>query len=98
MQLVLATLTRFPCRRHLLPDPTLFESQLCTSHLTVALTLPTTPVAQQKNSPATLVHVYQAGSPLSPGATEGGGREQLKKCLAMAEARAKELGSLLTEG
>ncbi|KAK4704086.1 exosome complex component RRP43, partial [Phenoliferia sp. Uapishka_3] len=86
---------------HLLPDPTLFESQLCTSHLTVALTLPTAPTSKSKKSEEMkLVYVYQAGSPLSVAAgagAEGGGREQLKQCLAMAEARAVELRSLLLE-
>ncbi|KAL8291777.1 hypothetical protein RQP46_002035 [Phenoliferia psychrophenolica] len=84
---------------HLLPDPTLFESQLCTSHLTIALTLPSpSTTASKKTAAAALVHVYQAGAPLTQTGSEGGGgREQLKKCLVTAHARAQELENLLME-
>lgn len=80
---------------HLLPDPTLFESQLCTSHLTVALSLPPPSSA----TPPSLVHVYQAGTPLSASSGEpGAGRAQLKACLALAQARAVALAKVIVEG
>ncbi|ORY61172.1 ribosomal protein S5 domain 2-type protein [Leucosporidium creatinivorum] len=73
---------------HLLPDPTLFESTLCTSHITIVVSSTT----------SKLLHVYQAGAPLfSAGAdgVEGGGREQLKACIALARSRAKGLLEIL---
>lgn len=72
---------------HLLPDPTLFESHLCTSHITIVVSSTT----------SKLLHVYQAGAPLSSAGAdgEGGGREQLQACIALARSRAKGLLEIL---
>ncbi|GAA5850955.1 hypothetical protein JCM8547_009141 [Rhodosporidiobolus lusitaniae] len=73
---------------HLLLDPTLFESQLCTSEITVVLSaLPDSPSASLAK--ALLVSIYQAGAPLE------NGREALKECIKLARKRAVELRSTL---
>ena len=71
---------------YLLPDPTLFESDLCTSSITIALTASP---SRAKSSGTNLVNVYQAG------ASSTNFRAQLKECIALAQARAAELLSLL---
>lgn len=78
-------------RRHLLPDPTLFESQLCPSHITVALSS-----APLSPSGADLLQVYQAGAPLSTaGVVAAAGKDTLKRCVKMARERAGELKVIL---
>ncbi|GAA5984434.1 hypothetical protein JCM11641_000136 [Rhodosporidiobolus odoratus] len=73
---------------HVLPDPTLFESQLCTSEVTVVLSAPTdSPSASFSRAP--LVTIYQAGAPLEHG------RETLKECIKLARRRAAELRGVL---
>ncbi|KAI5480988.1 exosome complex component RRP43 [Pseudohyphozyma bogoriensis] len=73
---------------HLLPDTTLFESDLCTSLVSVALS---------SASKGPLFNIYQAGAPLSSAGGEAGGREQLKACIALARGRARELKAMLEE-
>ncbi|GAA5901806.1 exosome complex component RRP43 [Sporobolomyces salmoneus] len=75
---------------HLLPDPTLFESQLSTSQITIVLDATRTTRTKQKGDQE-LLGVYQAGAPMSGGK----GREVLKTCIEMAKQRAEELSSLL---
>ena len=73
-------------RSYLLPDPTLFESDLCTSSIIIALTASP---SRAKSSETNLINVYQAG------ASSTNSRAQLKECIALAQARAAELLSLL---
>ncbi|BGP13296.1 hypothetical protein JCM10213_004934 [Rhodosporidiobolus nylandii] len=74
---------------HILPDPTLFESQLCTSEITVVLSTSTESSSSSSLAKAPLVHVYQAGAPLE------NGRETLKECIRMARKRAEELRAVV---
>lgn len=76
-----------PTFSHLLPDPTLFETQLCTSEITVVLSSPADSSAFLAK--ASLVSVFQAGAPLE------NGRETLKECIKMARRRATDLRSTL---
>ncbi|GAA6004127.1 exosome complex component RRP43 [Rhodotorula paludigena] len=69
-----------------LPDPTLFESQLCSTELTVVLGAPASGASASK---APLINVYQAGAPLD------NPRETLKACIAMARRRADELRKIV---
>ncbi|KAM0751657.1 hypothetical protein T439DRAFT_324852 [Meredithblackwellia eburnea MCA 4105] len=82
---------------HLLPDPTLFETQLCTSNLTIAVTLPSASMTSKAASSTSLVHLYQAGAPLIPhvGGLEGGGKHQLNLCFELVRARAHVLRGIL---
>ncbi|GJN87896.1 hypothetical protein Rhopal_000851-T1 [Rhodotorula paludigena] len=69
-----------------LPDPTLFESQLCSTELTVVLGAPASGASASK---APLINVYQAGAPLD------NPRETLTACIAMARRRADELRKIV---
>ncbi|GAA5826297.1 hypothetical protein JCM11251_007246 [Rhodosporidiobolus azoricus] len=73
---------------HILPDPTLFESQLCTSEITVVLSA-ASDSSSTSLTKAPLANIYQAGAPLE------NGRETLKDCIRMARTRAAELRHLL---
>ncbi|BGP53324.1 hypothetical protein JCM8202v2_000883 [Rhodotorula sphaerocarpa] len=66
----------------LLPDPDLFESQLCSTEITVVLG--SRPQAQSLRD-APLLNVYQAGAPLEDP------RETVKQCVAMARRRGEQL-------
>ncbi|GAA5916384.1 hypothetical protein JCM5296_006195 [Sporobolomyces johnsonii] len=68
----------------LLPDPTLFESELCSSQITIVVASPSSS-SESSLKAAPLLGVYQAGAPLE------GGRETLRQCVAMARKRAEEL-------
>ncbi|GAA5876042.1 hypothetical protein JCM1840_002755 [Sporobolomyces johnsonii] len=68
----------------LLPDPTLFESGLCSSQITIVVASPSSS-SESSLKAAPLLGVYQAGAPLE------GGRETLRQCVAMARKRAEEL-------
>ncbi|GAA5846385.1 hypothetical protein JCM3766R1_001179 [Sporobolomyces carnicolor] len=74
---------------HLLPDPTQFESQLSTSHLTIVLDPTTTTTEKKRNKDRKLLGVYQAGAPID------GARDILEACIEMAQQRAEELSRLL---
>ncbi|GAA5846610.1 hypothetical protein JCM9279_006761 [Rhodotorula babjevae] len=66
---------------HLLPDPTLFEAELCSTQLTVVVgAAPEGSLAE-----APLLHVYQAGAPLDKA------REMVSECVRLARERAAEL-------
>ncbi|KWU45644.1 hypothetical protein RHOSPDRAFT_32566 [Rhodotorula sp. JG-1b] len=68
-------------------DPDLFESQLCSTELTIVLgTTTSTAAGKKKEDPAVLLNVYQAGAPLVDNP-----RETVKRCLAMARRRAEHL-------
>ncbi|TKA57042.1 hypothetical protein B0A53_00998 [Rhodotorula sp. CCFEE 5036] len=69
-------------------DPDLFESQLCSTELTIVLGTTSTPAGQKKEDPETavLLSVYQAGAPLVDNS-----RETVKRCIAMARRRAEHL-------
>ncbi|GAA5854889.1 hypothetical protein JCM5353_005072 [Sporobolomyces roseus] len=67
---------------HLLPDPTLFESQLSTSQITIVL--------DSRSKKGELLGVYQAGAPLGKDA-----RGVLRECIELARGRAGELRGLL---
>ncbi|GAA6000741.1 hypothetical protein JCM10207_004634 [Rhodosporidiobolus poonsookiae] len=72
----------------LLPDPTLFESQLCTSEITVVLSAPSDASPTSLKS-APLVNIYQAGASLE------NGRVTLKECIRLARRRAADLRKVL---
>ncbi|CEQ39301.1 SPOSA6832_00820 [Sporobolomyces salmonicolor] len=74
----------------LLPDPTLFESQLCSSQVTVVVASPSSSSPSSLKA-APLLGVYQAGAPLE------GGRETLRQCVAMARTRAEELRGMVAQ-
>ncbi|GAA5955148.1 hypothetical protein JCM21900_001625 [Sporobolomyces salmonicolor] len=74
----------------LLPDPTLFESQLCSSQVTVVVASPSSSSPSSLKA-APLLGVYQAGAPLE------GGRETLRQCVAMARKRAEELRGMVAQ-
>ncbi|GAA6048109.1 hypothetical protein JCM3770_000195 [Rhodotorula araucariae] len=65
----------------LLPDPTLFEAELCSTVLTVVLGA----APDGSFAKAPLLHVYQAGAPLESA------RETVKECLRLARRRADDL-------
>ncbi|BGP37150.1 hypothetical protein JCM10450v2_001056 [Rhodotorula kratochvilovae] len=65
----------------LLPDPTLFEAELCSTELTIVLGAS----PQGSLAKAPLLHVYQAGAPLQ------NARETVKECVRLARRRAEEL-------
>ena len=75
-------------RSTVLCDPDLFESQLCSTELTIVLgTTSSTSAGQKKEDPAAvLLSVYQAGAPLVDNP-----RETVKRCIAMARRRADYL-------
>lgn len=75
-------------RSTVLCDPDLFESQLCSTELTIVLGTTSTPAGQKKEDPETavLLSVYQAGAPLVDNS-----RETVKRCIAMARRRAEHL-------
>ena len=76
-------------RSTVLCDPDLFESQLCSTELTIVLGTTTTSTAagkKKKEDPAVLLNVYQAGAPLVDNP-----RETVKRCIAMARRRAEHL-------
>ncbi|GAA6030178.1 hypothetical protein JCM8097_009300 [Rhodosporidiobolus ruineniae] len=75
---------------HVLPDPTLFESQLCTSEITVVLAAPSAS-SPSSLAKAPLVSVYQAGAPLE------NGMETLKECIGLARRRAAELRKMVAQ-
>ncbi|TNY24013.1 ribosomal protein S5 domain 2-type protein [Rhodotorula diobovata] len=68
---------------HLLPDPTLFEAELCTTQLTVVLGA--APDAAGSMAKAQLLHVHQAGAPLDDP------RGTVRECVRLARRRAEEL-------
>lgn len=77
-----------PTHRTLLPDPDLFESQLCATEITVVLGPSAAPSSSSSSSPlskAPLLNVYQAGAPLEDP------RKVVKQCIAMARRRAEQL-------
>ncbi|GAA5879274.1 hypothetical protein JCM16303_003146 [Sporobolomyces ruberrimus] len=76
---------------HLLPDPTLFESQLSSSQITIVLDSQATATLRgKKEKRSDLLGVYQAGAPLGKNS-----REVLKTCIEMARKRTEELIALL---
>ncbi|GAA6064156.1 hypothetical protein JCM10212_004737 [Sporobolomyces blumeae] len=108
---------------HLLPDPTLFESTLCTTQITIvvdSLSLSSSSssshrrqrqeestgrgrrgASNREEAAGKLLRVYQAGAPLVVGEDRGGGggggggnEEVLRRCIALARARADELHKL----
>ncbi|BGP22360.1 exosome complex component RRP43 [Rhodotorula toruloides] len=68
----------------LLPNPTSFESKLCSSEITIVVGAPTSSsTATHAETP--LLRVYQAGGPLE------NGKEVLRRCIEMARVHAEEL-------
>ena len=75
-------------RRHLLPDPTEFENQLCSSNISIVLSTGSKPTHRPAEASGDLLYVYQAGA-------SAGGKERLRECFKLARGRAKELEALL---
>jgi len=75
-------------RRHLLPDPTEFENQLCSSHISIVLSTGSSLDPRTAQVSNDLVYVYQAGA-------GAGGKERLRDCFKLARGRANELEALL---
>lgn len=71
---------------HLLPDPTQFEFELCTTHISITLASDSTD----------LLNLYQVGAPLKS-TTEGGktSQELLQECITLARARAEQVLQIL---
>ncbi|KAK4049394.1 hypothetical protein OIV83_004127 [Microbotryomycetes sp. JL201] len=89
----------------LLPDPTQFESTLCTSQITITLAMPLDQTNRKRSSSSKhsstdtikLVSVSQAGSTVA-GAQQTAkvaGADQLKACISLAKSRAQTLKSLI---
>ncbi|KAM0792880.1 hypothetical protein ACM66B_002642 [Microbotryomycetes sp. NB124-2] len=84
----------------LLPDPTQFESSLCTSQITITLSVPLNQAKRKRSSTAKLVSISQAGATISGGAANGAevavaGADQLRACISLARSRAQTLLELI---
>ncbi|KAK4056330.1 hypothetical protein OIO90_002774 [Microbotryomycetes sp. JL221] len=91
---------------HLLPDPTQFETTLCSSQITVTLSLPLSSTTSRRrvDNRAKLVAISQLGAAISRGSTtqtDGGttvaGADQLKACISLARTRAQTLLEIMQQ-